>query len=77
MYLIDPNGNYPRHMGDLLLEVPQWKESDPLPSGWIEVAAGEVPQLDPETQTLIELKPVEVDGILTRQFEVQNRKLEN
>jgi hypothetical protein len=72
MYLIDPNGNYPRHMGDLLLEVPEWQETDALPPGWVDVAPGVIPAFDSATQTFDELPPALVDGVLTRQFAVRN-----
>jgi hypothetical protein len=34
---IDANGNYPRHIGDLLLEHPEWDFSQGLPEGWVAV----------------------------------------
>ena len=69
-YFIDNQGNYPRHAGDVQLEHPDWVEGvDALPDGWTDVAEGIVPEI-PEGYELIELAPAEVDGVLTRQFDV-------
>jgi hypothetical protein len=70
-YFIDPQNNYPRHAGDIQLYYPNWNEEiDDLPQGWQQVDAGIVPEFDPLTQKLIELQPLEINGKLTRQFEV-------
>lgn len=69
-YFIDPDGNYPRHIGDVKRDNPDWNpETDELPDGWSEVAAGVIPDI-PEGFYLNELAPAFVDGVLTRQFEV-------
>lgn len=43
MYLINPNNEYPRHIGDLQAEHPNWQPGQDLPDGWIEVLPGEPP----------------------------------
>lgn len=71
MYLINPNGEYPRHIGDLLLEHPDWVSGDELPEGWTEVAPGEIPTIDESKQLWFEIEPQEIDGVWTRQFSVR------
>jgi hypothetical protein len=72
MYLIDSYGEYPRFLGDLLIDHPDWKIGDELPTGWQEVAEGVMPIYDEATQICVELKPDLVDGILTRNFDVRS-----
>jgi hypothetical protein len=57
MLLIDPQGNYPRYVGDLLLANPSWKEAQPLPEGWIIVNPSEIPSHNMATHKLEELHP--------------------
>jgi hypothetical protein len=66
-FYIDPDGNYPRHAGDIQLDHPHWEQGDALPGGWLQVAPGDFPVLAPG-ETLTELPPAVVDGVLTRQF---------
>lgn len=68
-YFIDPDGNYPRHYGDIQIEHPDWKMGDQLPNGWQSVAAGVFPEI-PQDHKAIEHSPALVNGVLTRQFEV-------
>ncbi len=72
MYLIDPNGNYPMHAGDLVAAHPDWTEGSALPEGWQEVAPGKTPDIDHTTQAWTELAPALVKGKLTRQFQVRD-----
>lgn len=75
-YFIDPEGNYPRHAGDVQLVVPGWnEEADDLPDGWINVEPGE-PPLPAEDEILVELEPAIVNGVYVRQFELQPRPIE-
>lgn len=39
--------NYPRYIGDLQIEYPEWTESDALPDGWSVVQEIEQPAADP------------------------------
>jgi hypothetical protein len=57
MLLIDPQGNYPRHIGDIALANPGWEEGQALPEGWIYVNPTEIPSHDLATQKLEELAP--------------------
>ena len=71
-YFIAPNGDYPRHCGDIQREHPDFIEGvSDLPAGWQEVAAGIVPVIDDTKETWFEIEPAEVDGVLTRQFQVR------
>jgi hypothetical protein len=63
--LIDNEGNYPRHVGDLRLAHPDYKDGDPLPEGWLEVAAND-PDNVPEGHVSYELAPQEIDGVWYR-----------
>lgn len=65
---ISPQGEYPRHIGDIQIEHPDYEYGQAIPDGWIEVALTPVPQHDSETHTLIELPPVEIDGVVTQQW---------
>jgi hypothetical protein len=70
-YYIAPNGDYPRHIGDIQRDNPDYVEGGVLPEGWVEVAYGTIPEIDTETETWFEIEPKEVDGVLTRQFETR------
>ena len=73
MYLIDAAGNYPRHIGDLQIEHPDWTEDQPLPEGWSEVHDTDLPDI-PEGYTLAEAAPTQLeDGTWQRVF--KTRKL--
>lgn len=69
-YFIDPEGNYPRHAGDVQIYVPGWNEdTDALPEGWINVEPGTIPEI-PEGFYLVELAPKLVKGKYLRQFDL-------
>jgi hypothetical protein len=44
--LIDPNGNYPRHYGDVIAENEGWVFGDALPEGWHVVNETPMPEVD-------------------------------
>lgn len=67
---IDPNGEYPKHIGDIQLEYPLWDETQKLPKGWQEVLESEIPNI-PDGYKLIETMPIEIDGKKFRNFEVE------
>ena len=68
MYLIDPAGNYPRHVGDVQADNPDWDETQPLPDGWIQVQDTDLPEI-PDGYTLTEKTPaLDTDGIMRRVF---------
>lgn len=67
---MNPNSDYPRFLGDLWLEHPEYKEGEPLPEGWTKVEYSPVPEIT-ETQKYVEIAPKKVDGVWTQQWEVQ------
>ena len=72
MLFINPNNEYPRHLGDLLGENPDWEENDPLPNGWQAVAyADEIPEPG-KNQVRVEVFPTEKNGILTQTFIIRD-----
>ena len=69
-FFINPLSEYPRHIGDIQIEYPNWNYGDVLPDGWQEVADGIVPEVNAD-EYWIEISPNFSDGVLTRQFEVK------
>jgi hypothetical protein len=68
MLFINPQNEYPRHIGDLQLDNPGWKVGDPLPAGWQQVEyASEIPTKGAD-EILYEVKPSMVNGKLTQTF---------
>lgn len=41
---MDPEGRFPRYVGDIRLVVPGWKDVDPLPAGWVKLEESVVPK---------------------------------
>lgn len=71
-YFIDPDGNYPRHAGDVQLILPNWQEGeDPLPEGWHSVEDANLPTID-SNQVVEEHFPKIVDGKYVRNFVVRD-----
>ena len=71
MIYISPENEYPRHIGDIQLAHPNFKQSDDLPEGWVQVAEAERPE--PQTDKVIyEDFPVEVDGVMTQNWIVRD-----
>lgn len=70
MQLINPQGEYPRHIGDLQLEHSNWQIGDPLPEGWVEVADATMPEPQAD-QIVYEDFPVEIDGVMTQNWQVR------
>lgn len=72
MLFINPQNEYPRHIGDLQLEHPGWQVGDPIPEGWKEVAyATSRPEVS-ENETIEEELPTIIDGILTQTFSIRS-----
>jgi hypothetical protein len=65
MLYINPQNEYPRHIGDIQISAPGWQLGDPLPTGWIEVVPTQNPEV-PDNKILIELAPEENDGVWTQ-----------
>ena len=70
MLFIDPQGEYPRHYGDIMLDAPNWQLGDPLPAGWVEVAESPRPEPVDGTVTL-EAPPVKVAGVMTQRWQTR------
>jgi len=71
MIYINPQGEYPRHIGDIQLEHPSFKEGDALPEGWVKVAEADRPTPGTD-QIAYEDFPVEVDGVMTQNWVVRD-----
>lgn len=71
MLLITPEGQYPRHIGDLKLAHPEWEQGQPLPTGWQEVAYAQDLPSRGEYEIVYETEPSEIDGVLTQTFAVR------
>ena len=69
---MDPNGNFPRHPGDVRLADGCWKKGDPLPDGWRKVVQTPPPQV-PGKVVKYGI-PVEIDGVLTTTYELVDMK---
>lgn len=70
MFLINPAGEYPRHIGDLIAEHPDYVDGVTLPDGWVEVLPGVMPFI-PKHKKIVELPPAQnADGEFVRQFDV-------
>jgi len=75
MIYISPENEYPRHIGDIQLAHPNFKQGDDLPAGWVQVAEAERPE--PQTDKVIfEDFPVEVDGQMTQNWQVRDMTVE-
>ena len=70
MYLINPNNEYPRHIGDLQAAHPNWQPGQDLPEGWIEVLPGQTPS--PTYKQFVRELPIaqNENGQWVRQFEL-------
>ena len=71
MIYISPKNEYPRHIGDIQLENPGFKEGDTLPEGWVKVEESDRPVIS-EGQVAYEVFPVETDGVWYQAFEVRD-----
>lgn len=69
---VSPEGNFPRYLLDIKLQHPDWKEGQPLPTGWRKVEESPLPSLLPN-QYIEEGHPVEVEGNLVRSFIVKEK----
>lgn len=66
---INPDGQYPRHMGDILIEHPDFNGTD-LPAGWSLVQEVERPTVG-EDEIVYEVSPVLVDGVYNQSWAVR------
>lgn len=78
MIFIDPNGNYPRYIGDLIIENPNWDQVSPLPEGWIAVERTQQPEAL-AGQVIVEGRPEIHNGVYYQTWEtleIQNSYLQ-
>jgi len=68
---INPQGEYPRHIGDIQLEFPEYKQGDDLPTDWIQVQESELPEVG-VNQVVYETYPVKTNGVWYQTFEVRD-----
>jgi len=71
MIYINPAGEYPRHIGDIQLEYPDFKVGDKLPDGWIEVIETGRPT-PVENKIIYEGYPEEINGVMTQNWVIRD-----
>jgi len=71
MIYINPQGEYPRHYGDIQLDNPGWKLGDELPEGWLKVEETNRPEKTAD-QIAYEIYPVEINGVWYQSWEVRD-----
>lgn len=72
LIFIDPNGNYPRFVGDIILENPAWEVGNPLPDGWTPVQSTTPPEAT-TSQILEESYPELIDGVYTQKWTLRDK----
>lgn len=70
MIFISPNNEYPRHIGDIQIDYPNWQEGEELPLGWKQVEPVAKPEVTAD-EIAFEDFPVEVDGIYKQNWKVR------
>ena len=70
MIYINPENEYPRHIGDIHLISPNFVEGNPLPVGWKAVTETTRP-IPGKDKLSVEAFPVEVDGVMTQSWTVR------
>ena len=71
MAYISPKNEYPRHIGDIKIENPDWKPGDSLPKGWVEVQEVSPPAL--ETNKIVyEDFPIEDNGVMKQNWQIRD-----
>lgn len=75
MMYINPDGEYPRFPGDIQIDNPNWKIGDELPNGWVEVKAVDAPTAS-TNEVIFEDFPVEVNGVMTQNWQVRDMTAE-
>jgi len=71
MLYINAENEYPRHIGDVQLAKPSFKDGDALPTGWTEVEESERPTAGTD-QVTVEGTPEEVNGVMTQSWTVRD-----
>jgi hypothetical protein len=64
---ISAKNEYPRYIGDLQIEHPDFVAGDTLPHGWVKVT--EAPYPEGQTDKVVyEEFPIEIDGVMTQNW---------
>ena len=71
MIYISPENEYPRHIGDIQIDHPSFKEGDALPDGWVKVEESGRPTAGTD-QVTVEDTPAEVEGVMTQQWLIRD-----
>ena len=71
MLYINSENEYPRHIGDVQLAKPSFKDGDALPAGWTKVEESERPTAGTDKVT-VEGFPEDVDGVITQSWIVRD-----
>jgi hypothetical protein len=71
MIYINAENEYPRHIGDVQLAKPSFKEGDALPTGWVKVEESERPTAGTD-QVTVEGFPETVDGVMTQTWTLRD-----
>ena len=71
MLYINPENEYPRHIGDVQLDKKGYKEGDTLPTGWTKVKESERPTAGTD-QVTVEGFPETIDGVMTQTWTVRD-----
>ena len=71
MLYINSANEYPRHIGDVQLAKPSFKDGDTLPTGWVKVEESERPTAGTDKVT-VESFPEEIDGVMTQSWTVRD-----
>jgi len=71
MLYINADNEYPRHIGDIQLAKPSFKDGDALPTGWTKVEESERPTAGTDEVT-VEGFPEDVDGVITQSWIVRD-----
>lgn len=69
MIFIKNGTDYPRHIGDIQNENPEWEFGQALPSGWELVEETEIPERT-AAQRIEETFPEQVDGVWKQRWSV-------
>ena len=71
MIFINSENEYPRHIGDIQLEFPGFKEGDAMPIGWTQVIESPRPETGAD-ELAYEGLPQEVKGLMTQIWVVRD-----
>jgi hypothetical protein len=72
LIFIDPQNNYPRFIGDINIQHPNWNAGDSLPEGWTQVEEVTPPQPQ-ENEVLEEQFPELIDGIYKQKWALRTK----